>query len=129
MHVLPTARDRSLIQLPSGDVPTTSIAVIRRLHAVMRAPLSLQVYRSQLSPDVQQAVYSYFISRSGPDGRRLWRNFLNGHHHPQGPMGDVLLQGHVLLWGVRQDGHGQWVVDVDVPRPPVRHTPHVTNSY
>jgi hypothetical protein len=95
----------------------------------MRAPLSLQVYRSQLSPDVQQAVYSYFISRSGPDGRRLWRNFLNGHHHPQGPMGDVLLQGHVLLWGVRQDGHGQWVVDVDVPRPPVRHTPHVTNSY
>ncbi|KAJ7914690.1 hypothetical protein B0H13DRAFT_2325012 [Mycena leptocephala] len=129
VHVLPTARDRPLIQLRLGDEPTTSITLIRRLHAVMCAPLSLRVYRSELSPDVQQAVCGYFVARSEPNGRRLWQDFLNGHHHPQGPKGEDLLQGHFLLWGVWQDGHAQWVVDADVPRPPVRHTPHVTNSY
>ncbi|KAJ6538136.1 hypothetical protein B0H19DRAFT_1382679 [Mycena capillaripes] len=129
IHVLPTSRDRSLLQITSGDMPTTPISVIRRLRSVTRAPLSLQVYRSELPPDTQQAVCSYFLSRSGSNGRRLWQDFLNGHRHPRGPTGEDLLQGHVFLWGFWQDGHRQWIVDVDVPRLPVTHASQVNYSY
>ncbi|KAF7341501.1 hypothetical protein MVEN_01887600 [Mycena venus] len=121
--IFPTARDRTLFEITSGDTPTTSISIIRRLCAILRAPLSLRVYQLELSPDAQQAVCSYFLSRSGPNGRRLWQDFLNGHHHPQGPTGEVLLQGHVLLWGFKKDGQHRWIVDVDVQRrlPPITH--------
>ncbi|KAJ7249757.1 hypothetical protein B0H12DRAFT_1324398 [Mycena haematopus] len=103
IDVVPTARDRTLIRITLGDEPTTASSFIRRLWSVMRAPLSLQYYQWELSPDVQDAVFRYFLSRSGPHGRRLWQDFLNGHHHPQGPAGAVLLQGHFFLWGIWKD--------------------------
>ncbi|KAF7341492.1 hypothetical protein MVEN_01886600 [Mycena venus] len=123
IRVLPTARDRALFQITSGDTSTTSISIICRLCAMLRAQLSLPFYQSELSPDVQQAACSYFLSRSGSNGRRLWEDFLNGHHHPQGPKGEVLFQGHILLWGFRQEGQHRWIVDVDVQRrlPPKTH--------
>lgn len=128
IHVLPTTRDRALLQITSGDMPTTSISFIRRLWSLIRASLSLQVYQSELSPEGQQAVCSYFLSRSGPNGTRLWQDFINGHHHPQGPKGEVLLQGHLLLWGFRRDGRCRWIVDVDVQRR-IPNIPHANYNY
>ncbi|KAJ6583630.1 hypothetical protein DFH09DRAFT_1436176, partial [Mycena vulgaris] len=122
IHILPTSRDRSLVQLNSGNRPTTVISVIRRLQSLIRAPLSLRVYHSELSPEVQQSVFEYFLSCSGPDGRRLWRDFLDGYHHPLGPTGAALLQGHFHLWGISQDYLSRWVVDVDVQRLPMVRT-------
>ncbi|KAJ6458333.1 hypothetical protein C8R47DRAFT_1163365 [Mycena vitilis] len=124
------AADRCLLQIISGDAPTSTISFIRRLRRLIRAPLSLNVYRSELPPETQQAVRSYFLSRSGYNGPRLWLDFLNGHRHPQGPTGEVLLQGHRFLWGFRQDGH-DWVVDVDLQRRRVvhPHPPPVHYSY
>ncbi|KAJ7443112.1 hypothetical protein FB451DRAFT_1568729 [Mycena latifolia] len=112
IDVLPTSRDRALIQLDSGRRPTTAVAVVRSLHSLMRAPLSLEVYESDLAPEVQRSVCEYFLAHSGPDGRRLWRDFLDGYDHPRGPMGAVLLQGHFNLWGFSQDNHLRWVMNV-----------------
>ncbi|KAJ7663229.1 hypothetical protein DFH06DRAFT_1189684 [Mycena polygramma] len=123
------AGDRCLLQIISGDAPTTSISFIRRLRRHMRAPLSLHVYRSELPPETQQAVRSYFLSHSGSNGRRLWQGFLNGHRHPRGPTGEVLLQGHLFLWGFRPDGHDCWVVDVDAPQRRAIHPPPLHYSY
>ncbi|KAJ7096916.1 hypothetical protein C8R44DRAFT_989172 [Mycena epipterygia] len=129
IHILPTSRDRSLMQFNSGNRQRSAISIICRLHALLRAPLSLQVYQSELAPDVQQAVFRYFIASSGPHGRRLWQRFLNGHHHPQGPTGAVLLQGHFNLWGFSQDYHLRWVIDVDVQRLPLLQAVHGSYSY
>ncbi|KAJ7663237.1 hypothetical protein DFH06DRAFT_1189741 [Mycena polygramma] len=123
------APDRCLLHIISGDAPTTPISFIRRLRRLMRAPLSLHVYRSELPPETQQAVRSYFLSHSGSNGRRLWQDFLNGHRHPQGPTGEVLLQGHFFLWGFRQDGHDCWVVHVEAPQHRAIHPPPLHYSY
>ncbi|KAJ6583602.1 hypothetical protein DFH09DRAFT_1360172 [Mycena vulgaris] len=112
-------------RIPSGMtihiLPTPEISLIR-------APLSLRVYHSELSPEVQQSVFEYFLSCSGPDGRRLWRDFLDGHHHPLGPTGAALLQGHFHLWGFSQDYLSRWVVDVDVQRLPLVRDVFTTSS-
>ncbi|KAF8168960.1 hypothetical protein K438DRAFT_242045 [Mycena galopus ATCC 62051] len=129
IDILPTARDRPLIQITSGDRPTTPISFIRRLCSIMRAPLSLQYYQSELPPAVQEAVFRYFLSCNGPDGRRLWQNFLDGHHNPQGPRGEVLLQGHVLLWGIFKNGNYRWSAEVDLLRLPITHASPINYSY
>ncbi|KAJ6464882.1 hypothetical protein C8R45DRAFT_1023444 [Mycena sanguinolenta] len=129
IHIVPTARDRPLIQISLGEVPTTAILFIRRLCSVMRAPLSLQYYQSELSADIQDTIFRYFLSCRGPNGRRLWRDFLDGHHHPYGPTGEVLLQGHFFLWGIWEDAHSRWFVDVDIQRSPVTHAPLIHYGY
>ncbi|KAJ7137018.1 hypothetical protein C8R44DRAFT_848438 [Mycena epipterygia] len=127
IHVLPTSRDRALIELNAGRRPTTAMSIIRRLHSVMRAPLSLQVY--QILPyDVQQSVFNYFMSCWPNEGRR-WQDFLNGYSHSQGPTGAVLLQGHFYLWGFSQDHASRWIVDVDVRRAPLLYTALTNGNY
>ncbi|KAJ7875007.1 hypothetical protein B0H14DRAFT_3130894 [Mycena olivaceomarginata] len=114
IHIMPTARDRNLLQLASGDIPATPVTIVRRLCRTIRGPLSLRVYQSELSPETQQAVYRAFLACGGSRGRKIWQDFLNGDQHPDGPKGGLLLHGHWLLWGFRQDGQHQWIVDVDV---------------
>lgn len=129
IHIMPTARDRNLLQLASGDIPATPVTIVRRLCRTIRGPLSLRVYQSELSPETQQAVYRAFLARGGSRGGKIWQDFLNGHQHPDGPKGELLLHGHLLLWGFRQDGQHQWIVDVDVERHRAPPTPRINYSY
>ncbi|KAJ6611968.1 hypothetical protein B0H10DRAFT_2192666 [Mycena sp. CBHHK59/15] len=99
----------------------TAVSIIHRLHALIRAPLSLQLYRSELPPDVKQAVYNYFLLQSGPNGSRIWEAFLREYTQPEGPTGAVLLQGHLHVWGLLQDHHSRWILSVDVPHTPRFH--------
>ncbi|KAJ7473245.1 hypothetical protein FB451DRAFT_290409 [Mycena latifolia] len=115
IDILPASRECILLQMNTGDHPTTTFAIIRRLQTIMRAPLSLQVFSTELPPAARQFVRSYFLARGGQDGARLWQGFLKGARHPQGPRGAVLLRGHCFMWGFSQDHQGQWVVHVDVP--------------
>jgi hypothetical protein len=127
IHILPTRGDHELYQFRTGDRPTTAHSVIRYLHSFIRAPLSLQLYSSELSPDVRRAVRRYFLASNGPDGRRLWRAFLDGHRHSRGPTGATLLQNHCHVWRFSQDRLSRWVVDVDVPR--LRASSNAVNIY
>ncbi|KAJ7473243.1 hypothetical protein FB451DRAFT_1367276 [Mycena latifolia] len=115
IDILPTSRECILLQMTTGDRPTSTFAIIRRLQTIMRAPLSLQVFTTELPPAARQSVRSYFLARSGQDGVGLWQGFLNGARHPQGPRGAVLLRGHCFMWGFSQDHQGQWGVHVGVP--------------
>ncbi|KAJ7198099.1 hypothetical protein GGX14DRAFT_470362 [Mycena pura] len=126
IQVLPTTRDRVLISLTSGDRPTTAHALVRELHAIIHAPLSLP---QGLPPDARQAVFNFFVRRRGPEGVQLWKSFLAGHQHPRGPTGADLLQGHYLLWGLWKDDRSRWVMEVDVPRVPRQDNPTRMYNY
>ncbi|KAJ7478086.1 hypothetical protein FB451DRAFT_181583 [Mycena latifolia] len=115
IDILPTSRECILVQMTTGDRPTSTFAVIRRLQAIIRAPLSLQLFTTELPLAARQSVRGYFLSCSGQDGAGLWQGFLNGARHPQGPRGAILLRGHCFMWGFSQDYQGQWAVHVDVP--------------
>ncbi|KAJ7182397.1 hypothetical protein C8R43DRAFT_967118 [Mycena crocata] len=128
IRVRPTSGGRAFLHFDSGDRPASAVAVIRRLQALLVAPLSLELYQD-LAHDVQQAVASYFVAGPVIDGGRLWQDFMSGYQHPQGPMGVVLLQGHFHLWGLRQDHNLRWVVDIDVPPRQIPHAPRVQYSY
>ncbi|KAF8192377.1 hypothetical protein K438DRAFT_1970178 [Mycena galopus ATCC 62051] len=112
VYVLPASRDRSLLQIETGDRTTSAFSVIRKLQSILHAPLSLHKYRTQLQPIVQESVRQYFLSQSGYNGTQLWQGFLSGF---EGPSGLVLLQGHSDLWGFSQDYSGQWIIHVDRP--------------
>ncbi|KAJ7846688.1 hypothetical protein B0H14DRAFT_2771320 [Mycena olivaceomarginata] len=118
IYVLPASRDRSLLQIDTGDSPAHAVSIIRRLHSILHAPLSPQVYRTSLQPGVQEAVRRYFHSRSGSNGAHLWHGFMNGFEHCDGPRGVVLLQGHTDMWGFSRDHGGQWAIHVDMPLVP-----------
>ncbi|KAJ7268587.1 hypothetical protein C8J57DRAFT_1717276 [Mycena rebaudengoi] len=115
IHIVPTSGDRLLFDISTGDRPMTTISVIRRLHSLIRAPLSIE-FLSQLPFDVQQSVMTYFLAISGRNGSLLWQGFLNRYHNAQGPTGAVLLQGHFYVWGLFQDRQSHWVLNVDIPR-------------
>ncbi|KAJ7436711.1 hypothetical protein FB451DRAFT_1570977 [Mycena latifolia] len=115
IDILPASRECILLQMTTGDRPTSTFAVIRRLQAIIRAPLSLQLFTTELPLAARQSVRGYFLSCSGQDGAGLWQGFLNGARHPQGPRGAVLLRGHCFMWGFSQDYQGQWAVHVDAP--------------
>jgi len=114
VYVLPAARDRSLLQIDTGDRRAHAFSVLRRLQSILRAPLSLNVYRTQLRPAIQESVRQCFLSHSGPNGMRLWQGFLNGFENPDGPRGEVLLQGHSYMWGFSPDHGGTYMIHVDV---------------
>ncbi|KAJ6492021.1 hypothetical protein C8R45DRAFT_190913 [Mycena sanguinolenta] len=118
VYVLPTSQTFSLLQIETKNRPSRALSVIRRLQSILREPLSLDVYRTQLQPVVQEAVRQYFLSQSGRNGAHLWQGFLNGFHHRDGPRGLVLLQGHSDMWGFSQDHGGHWVIHVEVPLAP-----------
>jgi hypothetical protein len=118
VYVLPASRDRSLLEIDTGDSPAHAVSIIRRLHSILHAPLSPQVYRNGLQPGVQEAVRRYFQSHNGGNGARLWQRFRNGFEHCDGPRGVVLLQGHTDMWGFSQDHRGQWTIHVDMPLAP-----------
>ncbi|KAK7036170.1 hypothetical protein R3P38DRAFT_617345 [Favolaschia claudopus] len=115
IYVAPSSRDRFLFHIDTGDRPLRVFSILRRVQSILRAPLSLQVYQTQVSPATQESVRQHFLSRNGPDAARLWRNFLNGFEHGDGPRGEILLQGHSDMWGFSQDHGGEWVIHVDVP--------------
>ncbi|KAF7358873.1 hypothetical protein MSAN_01227500 [Mycena sanguinolenta] len=115
VYVLPASRACSLLQIETKDRPSRAFSVIRRLQSILREPLSLHVYRTQLQPVVQESVRRYFLSQSGRNGAHLWQGFLNGLQHRDGPRGLVLLQGHSDMWGFSQDHGGQWVIHVEMP--------------
>ncbi|KAJ6566813.1 hypothetical protein B0H19DRAFT_714251 [Mycena capillaripes] len=115
VYVMPSSRERSLLQITTGNRPARAFSVIRRVQSIIRAPLSLEVYLAQLQPAVQVSVREYFLSQSGSYGAQLWQEFLNGAQHPQGPKGVILLQGHIYMWGFSQDHFGKWVLHVDAP--------------
>ncbi|KAF7358894.1 hypothetical protein MSAN_01229700 [Mycena sanguinolenta] len=100
VYVLPASRACSLLQIETKDRHSRAFSVIRRLQSILREPLSLHVYRTQLQPAVQESVRQYFLSQSGRNGVHLWQGFLNGFQHRDGPRGLVLLQGHSDMWGV-----------------------------
>ncbi|KAJ7321372.1 hypothetical protein DFH08DRAFT_941985 [Mycena albidolilacea] len=112
IYVLPASRDRSLLQIDTGDSPAHAVSIIRRLHSILHAPLSPQVYRTGLQPAVQEAVRRYFHSRGGSNGAHLWHGFMNGFEHCDGPRGVVLLQGHTDMWGFSQDHRGHSSADI-----------------
>ncbi|KAJ6566804.1 hypothetical protein B0H19DRAFT_1138617 [Mycena capillaripes] len=118
VYVMPSSRERSLLQITTGNRPARAFSVIRRVQSIIRAPLSLEVYLTQLQPAVQASVREYFLFQSGSYGVQLWQEFLNGAQHPQGPKGVVLLQGHIYMWGFSQDHFGKWVLHVDAPTMP-----------
>ncbi|KAJ7609237.1 hypothetical protein DFH06DRAFT_1485931 [Mycena polygramma] len=115
VYIMPTSRERSLLQITTEEGPARASTVLRRVQSIIRAHLSLQVYRTQLEPAVQTAVREHFLSRSGRHGVQLWQAFLNGVEHPHGPRGVVLLEDHIHMWGFSLDHSGQWMVHVDVP--------------
>ncbi|KAF7354053.1 hypothetical protein MVEN_01092200 [Mycena venus] len=119
IYVLPPSRDRSLLQIDTGDKPARAFSVIRHLQSILRAPLSPRVYHTQIQPDIQDSVRQYFLLQSGPIGTRLWQGFLDGFEHPEGPKGAVLLQGHSHMWGFTRDQSGQWFIHVDEPFSPL----------
>ncbi|KAJ6526793.1 hypothetical protein B0H19DRAFT_1275628 [Mycena capillaripes] len=115
VYVMPSSRERSLLQITTGNRPARAFSVIRRVQSIIRAPLSLEVYLTQLKPVVQASVREYFMSQSGSYGAQLWQEFLNGAQHSLGPKGVVLLQGHIYMWGFSQDHFGTWMLHVDAP--------------
>ncbi|KAF8192382.1 hypothetical protein K438DRAFT_2018066 [Mycena galopus ATCC 62051] len=115
VYVLPASRDHSLLQVETGDRTASAFSVIRKLQSILNAPLSLQKYRTQLQPVIQESVRQYFLSESGYNGVQLWQGFLSGF---EGPSGLVVLQGHSDLWGLSQDHSGQWIIHVDKPFTP-----------
>ncbi|KAJ6467522.1 hypothetical protein C8R47DRAFT_1325995 [Mycena vitilis] len=115
VYIMATSRERSLLQITTGNRTARSFTVIRRVQSIIRAHLSLQVYRTQLEPAVQTSVREHFLSRSERYGVQLWQAFLNGVEHSDGPRGVVLLEGHIHVWGFSQDHSGQWVLHVDMP--------------
>ncbi|KAJ7633687.1 hypothetical protein B0H17DRAFT_1280578 [Mycena rosella] len=52
IDILPSSREFILLQITTGDRPTTAFSVIRSLQRIMRAPLSLQVFTAELPPVV-----------------------------------------------------------------------------
>ncbi|KAF8146662.1 hypothetical protein K438DRAFT_1944477 [Mycena galopus ATCC 62051] len=112
VYVLPASRDRSLLQVETGDRTASAFSVIRKLQSILHAPLSLQKYCTELQPVVQESVRQYFLSQGGYNGPQLWQEFLSGF---DGPSGLMLLQGHSDLWGFSQDHSGQWIIHVDRP--------------
>ncbi|KAJ7844924.1 hypothetical protein B0H14DRAFT_3685679 [Mycena olivaceomarginata] len=139
-HLTLSLLDRPSTSCPPQEIVTSSsshratfqlppVTIVRRLCRTIRGPLSLRVYQSELSPETQQAVCRAFLARGGSRGRKIWQDFLNGNQHPDGPKGELLLHGHLLLWGFRQDGQHQWIVDVDVERHRAPSTPRINYSY
>ncbi|KAF7358897.1 hypothetical protein MSAN_01230000 [Mycena sanguinolenta] len=118
VYVLPASRACSLLQIETKDRPSRAFSVIRCLQSILREPLSLHVYRTQLRPVVQESVRQYFLSQSGRNGAHLWQGFLDGFQHRNGPKGSVLLQGHSDMWGFSQDLGGRWVIHVEMPLVP-----------
>ncbi|KAJ7192691.1 hypothetical protein GGX14DRAFT_406074 [Mycena pura] len=115
IHVQSTSRECTFLHFVTQDRPQTAVAVIRRLQALLHAPLSLPHYHAY---PAKRAVHRHFLSRSGHEGVGLWRGFLNGARHPRGPKGADFLRGHSCMWGFSQDYTGGWVINVDVPLPP-----------
>ncbi|KAJ7500620.1 hypothetical protein B0H11DRAFT_1995926 [Mycena galericulata] len=115
VYVFSTSRSISLLWINTEDRPETTFSVIRRLQALIRAPLSLQGYLTDLPPTIQRSVREHFLSRRGHSGPGLWQGFLNGSHHRRGPSGRDLLRGHSFMWGFSQDHAGRWVLYVDLP--------------
>ncbi|KAJ7061614.1 hypothetical protein C8F01DRAFT_1252404 [Mycena amicta] len=121
IYIVPTTnRECTLLQLPTGDTPTTASAIVGRMQRFLRTPLASDDYFG-LSPVAKRAVYLYFMGQA-PSGRegeaaRRWEDFLDGVVDPRGPKSDVLLRGHTLMWGFSRDYRGRWVIDVDIPSP------------
>ncbi|KAJ7609541.1 hypothetical protein FB45DRAFT_944659 [Roridomyces roridus] len=113
IHIMPTTRGSSLLEMNTGYSVETAVSIIHQLQVLLRSPLSLETFHTSLTRTAKRAVREYFVARS-KRAATVWRGFLKGRNQVDGPLGAVLLRGHTFMWGF-QHTHGQWVIHVEMP--------------